>query len=335
MNVATPTKAAPAYSPGSFALRNTWFPLAHLAQIRRTMRRSLHGQPVYLWYESAVLRASQRPPEDRRHRSAAGKSIDDLGPYPVVARYGYAWVWYGDPSAASESLLPKIPFLPETGLPRHMQTDVVFDCSYELVCENLLDVTHADFLHTELTGDPFTEEDRITVESTSETVTMVRTALGRRVPRFQKPLAKGADVQDARFHVHVHVRSGVCLIHADFNPGPSIRLLNPICPEMPGRASTAGVFDIQHCSALTRYLWPKTAHMVARQDNWALREQERNFRKPAPSRDLSSRFDAAGLRYRMVYQKLVARQMQGDYAYLSDGDPGRDVVEPLGLHRTR
>lgn len=328
MNAEPQARRLPDYLPGGFALRDAWFPVAHLARIGRLLRRALHGRPVYLWREGGHVRACDTSPGERRQ--AGGEGF-----YPVLERYGYAWIWYGDPAAASETLLPKIPFLPVEGLPRHMQTDVVFDCNYELVCENLLDVTHADYLHTELTGDPFTDDDRITVESTSETVTMVRTALGRNVPKFQKPLAPGAETQDARFHVHVHVRSGVCLVHADFDPGPSIRLLNPICPEGPGRSATAGVFDIQHCSALTRYLWPKTAHMVARQDNRALKVQNRNFQSPTPRRDLSSRFDGAGLRYRMIYQRLVARQMQGDYSYLPDGDPSRDVSDAIGLHRAR
>ena len=53
--------------------------------------------------------------------------------------------------------------MPEEGMPRRFQGNVIFDCIYELVCQNLLDLTHADFLHSSLTGDARSEDDVIDV----------------------------------------------------------------------------------------------------------------------------------------------------------------------------
>jgi hypothetical protein len=81
-----------------------------------------------------------------------------------------------------------------------------------------------------------------------------------------------------------------------------------------------------------RLLFPYATHIVGRQDNWAVRKQNANYLDAGDDRDLSSRFDKAGLRYRKVYSALVARQQSGDYSYLDDGDPGRDITEILGIN---
>jgi hypothetical protein len=241
-------------------------------------------------------------------------------------------VWYGDPASASPDLIPSVPHLPAEGMSRRFQGNVVFDCTYELVCENLLDLTHADFLHSELTGDALSEDDEILVSSTSETITMTRIAHGRPMPQLQKRMAPGQTRQNLRVVTICHVRSGVCVLHGDFNPGMDMRMLHPVNPETSNRCRTPVTFNPQSVPAYARALMgPLFAHMVGRQDNWALRRQNRSYLLPRPNSDLSSRFDKAGLRYRKIYQQLVARQERGDYSYMPDGDPARDVREELGL----
>jgi phenylpropionate dioxygenase-like ring-hydroxylating dioxygenase large terminal subunit len=249
----------------------------------------------------------------------------------MVERYGYGWVWYGDPAAASTDLVPNVPHIPVEGLPVRMQGNVVFDCSYELVCENLLDLTHADYLHSALTGDPLGEDDKITVDSTSETVTMVRTARNRPVPMLQRPFVK-SETQDVRLTTLVHVRSGVCVLHGDYDPGISVRMLHPVNPESATRCRTTVTYNPKHCPTLMRNMFPLATHMVGRQDNWAIREQNASYIRDVDQKDLNSRFDRAGIRYRKVYQELVARQQRGDCSYLADGDPARDIYEEMNLH---
>jgi len=325
-----PEREAPAtFRPGTFRLRDTWFPLVHANQVgRKPVRRAMHGHPVVFWRDNGRLRATEHLPGAPRHGSelTAGS-----GEFPLVERYGYAWVWYGDPANASADLLPCVPHIPVEGMPRRFQANVVFDCTYELVCENLLDLTHADFLHSALTGDALSEDDEIFVESTSETVTMTRVAHGRDIPKMQQPMLKGHDKQDVHIVTITYLRSGVCVLHGNYTPGMSIRMLHPCNPETRSRTRTPVTFNPQDMPALGRALFPFSAHMVGRQDNWAVRVQNESYMRPRPNSDLSSRFDKAGLRYRKVYQALVARQQQGDFSYLADGDPGRDTTKELGL----
>lgn len=325
------------YTPGRFALRDTWFPILHSNQLgRRPVRRTLHGEPIYLVREGGVAVAYEDSPEDReRGRLRASELTDGSGRWPSRETHGYVWVWYGDNDAASVDLLPNLPTLPAQGMPRFFGGNVVFDCSYELMCENLLDLTHLDFLHSALTGDPLSEEDEVTVSSTSETVTQVRRARNRPVPKGQKWLVRGKS-QDLVAITMVHVRSGLCVLNVDFDPGVDVYLVQPLTPESQYRTRTPYTFNPQHCSAAARLLFPTVAHLIGAQDNYAAKPQNKAYQmEQTPVPDMNSRFDAAGLRFRKVHQELVRRQMNGDFSYHDDGHPSRDIRDELDLDRPR
>lgn len=66
--------------------------------------------------------------------------------YPVVERFSAAWIWMGTPSAADESLIPPFVGVDDPGWhmkPGHMDYDVY----YELVQDNLLDLSHVAYVH--------------------------------------------------------------------------------------------------------------------------------------------------------------------------------------------
>src|SRR5271155_249892 len=323
------------YRPGAFALRDAWFPVVHANMVRRNpKRRAIQGAPVWVWRDNGALRATEDSPADlERGRRRTSELTYGTGDSPLVEGYGHVWAWYGNPESSSPDLVPSVLHIPVEGEPRRMENSIIYDCSYELVCENLLDLTHADFLHSALTGEPLGQDDDITVTSTSETVTMVRTATNRPVPKMQKPFVKGATHQSIRLVTLVHIRSGACIIHGDFNPGISVRLFQPVTPESANRCRGTTTLNPQHCSKLARNLFPLNAHVVNREDNRVLRVQNRYYVDDVDRKDLSSRFDRAAVRYRRVYQDLVARQAKGDFGYLPDGDPARDIREELGLDR--
>src|SRR3546814_15439853 len=80
--------------------------------------------------------------------------------YPVIEFYGYVWIWFGRPEAADIAHMPNLPFLPpKGGLPRFMLGTVRFDCAAPISLENLIDLTHADFLHADVIGDEKSESE--------------------------------------------------------------------------------------------------------------------------------------------------------------------------------
>ena len=56
---------------------------------------------------------------------------------------------------------------------------IEMDVDYQLVIDNLLDLSHASFLHRGVLGDPSTLECDIDIDSTETSVTVTRTRSAR------------------------------------------------------------------------------------------------------------------------------------------------------------
>ncbi|WP_109807163.1 aromatic ring-hydroxylating dioxygenase subunit alpha [Sphingosinithalassobacter portus] len=161
-------------------LRNAWYAAAWLDEIDdKPLARTFLEEPVVLFRDTSggLVALADRCP----HRFAPlsqGKIVGDAiqcpyhglrfdgqgscvynyhGPvpkaakvpsYPLMERDGLVWIWMGDPELADEDKLPDFGsfttdsdyafahgYLPVTG-------------NYQLVVDNLLDLTHGQFLHT-------------------------------------------------------------------------------------------------------------------------------------------------------------------------------------------
>jgi vanillate O-demethylase monooxygenase subunit len=66
--------------------------------------------------------------------------------YPTFERYNYVWVWMGDPEAADPALLPEIPDMEDDRLV-FVQGYMHYKGNYQLMADNVLDLTHVDILH--------------------------------------------------------------------------------------------------------------------------------------------------------------------------------------------
>jgi phenylpropionate dioxygenase-like ring-hydroxylating dioxygenase large terminal subunit len=82
----------------------------------------------------------------------------DLLSWPVMERYGIVWFWPGDPSMADPDALPKVEFLerPDEYALVHGYLHVAGH--YELVVDNLLDLSHAIFIHPQFNAARYTED---------------------------------------------------------------------------------------------------------------------------------------------------------------------------------
>ncbi len=62
---------------------------------------------------------------------------------PVTARHGLVWFWPGDPARADPALIPDFSLM-DQGVRRRCSH---FRAHYELLADNLMDLSHVDFLH--------------------------------------------------------------------------------------------------------------------------------------------------------------------------------------------
>ncbi len=66
--------------------------------------------------------------------------------YPVIEKYGIVWLWTGDAEATDPALIPDFSCYDEPGFVTiHGTLDVA--AHYELIADNLLDLTHGEFVH--------------------------------------------------------------------------------------------------------------------------------------------------------------------------------------------
>lgn len=324
--------------PRDVVLRDAWFPVAHSHAIgKATIRRQVHSRPIYLWRtpNGSAVASEFHPDAPAADKADAGFFTGGTGLYPLIERWGYAWVWYGDPASADERHLPDVPYLPrDGGLPRHMSGTVRFDCTSALSLENLIDLTHADFLHAGVVGDDVSDDDHIEVLTTSETVTMIRTSKGKSVaPVMRYVGGTFARTQDVRAVIHIFLRSHVALAYGRYEPGFHVPLFHPCLPETRDRTRLDYTFNMTGTRSLFRYVMPKASYIVSGQDNLMTRPQNQTYREPTKRRDLHSRFDLSGQKYREGMQALARRQAAGDFSYRSDGVLSTDCSELLGIDR--
>ena len=66
--------------------------------------------------------------------------------YPVVAKDSWIWVWMGDPAKADASLIPNAFGVDNPDAPMR-RNSIEYDAHYQLVHDNLCDLSHVDFVH--------------------------------------------------------------------------------------------------------------------------------------------------------------------------------------------
>jgi phenylpropionate dioxygenase-like ring-hydroxylating dioxygenase large terminal subunit len=105
--------------------------------------------------------------------------------FPVVQRYRFVWVWLGDPTLADPDTIPDMFQMdhPEwTGDGRTIHAD----CNYQLIVDNLMDLTHEEFVHGSSIGQAELSESDFTTTHDENTVTVTRWMRGIYPPPFWK-----------------------------------------------------------------------------------------------------------------------------------------------------
>lgn len=130
---------------------------------------------------------------------------------PVVERHGALWFWPGDAARANPDAIPDFAFIAETG---DATDHLVMDVNYELIADNLLDLSHAEFLHTESFGvnGALFEFGQQSVE-TDETGALWNKwdMNGSRPPEWAVPMLDGEAAIDQWLHMRWHAPASLAL----------------------------------------------------------------------------------------------------------------------------
>jgi phenylpropionate dioxygenase-like ring-hydroxylating dioxygenase large terminal subunit len=159
---------------------NAWYVAAwdHEVTSQAPMARTVAGKPLALWrttdgsavalddacwHRLAPLSMGtvlgdelQCPYHGLRYNSAgrctlmpAQKTINPsamVPSYPIVERHRFVWVWVGDPDLADPGLVPDMHQMGHDDWAGDGET-IKAGCNYQLVLDNLMDLTHEEFVH--------------------------------------------------------------------------------------------------------------------------------------------------------------------------------------------
>lgn len=171
-------------------LKQVWYMAAWADEVRaEPLARTIAEVPVVLWrgengrvaalldrcpHRFAPMSRGRVDPQGLRcgyHGlvfDAAGACVENplggpipaaarLPAYPVVEQDAIVWLWLGDPERADPATIPRFEFLVDPTM-RNVFGYTASGAHFELLTDNLMDLTHARFLHPDFGGDLYNPE---------------------------------------------------------------------------------------------------------------------------------------------------------------------------------
>ncbi len=244
--------------------------------------------------------------------------------YPLLERAGWVWIWMGDPAGADETLLPDWWWMDHPGwktVPGNGAHPLHTRCNYQMIIENLLDLSHLTFVHADTIGNDEITRFPAHTERLADGVRMTRLMPAVEPAAFYKAAGDFAgavdrwQVVDARLPVYVDVdvgcaEAGSGVLEGDRGRGIAFHV--PNCPT-PETATTTHHFYahsrlFQIDSAAMDEIYRTDFTRVFLQDLTIMEAQQRRGDEmpDAPVVDLN--VDAPALRMRALLKEKIAAQ---------------------------
>lgn len=116
---------------------------------------------------NAAGRCTHMPAQETINPSATVAS------YPVVERHRYVWVWLGDPELADPDTVPDMHQMDSDEWAGDGET-IAAKCNYQLILDNLMDLTHEEFVHSSSIGQEELSEADFATTHDENSVTVTR-----------------------------------------------------------------------------------------------------------------------------------------------------------------
>ncbi|MCX8456580.1 aromatic ring-hydroxylating dioxygenase subunit alpha [Paenarthrobacter ureafaciens] len=153
-----------------------WHRLAPLSMGKTVGKDGIQCPYHGIVYNSAG-RCASMPAQESINPSATVPS------FPVIERHRFVWVWLGDPTQADPDLVPDMHQMDSQDWAGDGET-IFAPCNYQLVLDNLMDLTHEEFVHASSIGQEELSESEFVVTHDDRTVTVSRWMLNIEAPPF-------------------------------------------------------------------------------------------------------------------------------------------------------
>lgn len=337
-------------------LRNAWYVAAWAHELTdRPLARRILDEPVVLFRSESGAAAALRDRCPHRHLplsmgKVAGETIEcgyhgmqfgsngicvaipsqSLVPpsarvraYPVREKFGWVWIWTGEPDAADEALIPDFGKLADPTYAAVGKTNHV-KASYRLLIDNLLDLSHVGFVHTSTIGNAeFGQKGSLTSRRTERGVEVMRLVPDvPPPPTYVKsgvlPAGKNIDRWQridylAPSSVQIHVsgaEAGTGGLEGQYDHGLNMWVLNAITPETANSSLYFWASVRRHAigDAEVDALFLDQVSEAFAEDQQVLEGQQAVLDIEGDSWSLALRQDQGSIEARRVLDKLIAAE---------------------------
>jgi vanillate O-demethylase monooxygenase subunit len=245
--------------------------------------------------------------------------------YPVVERHRFVWIWPGDPALSDPALIPDMHWNDDAAWAADGSViDAAVD--YRLVIDNLMDLTHEEFIHPSSIGNDALSTAELEVTHTDTSITVTRWMLGIEAPPlWRDQLAEtfpGYDGPVDRWQIIRFAAPSVIVLdvgvaiagtgapEGDRSKGISGRTMNAITPVGPQECIYLWSFardwaiDQQRLTTQLR----EGVVSIFREDEEMLLEQQRGINEHPDHEFYDLNIDAGGMWARRLISRMVAAE---------------------------
>ncbi|EZP71054.1 Vanillate monooxygenase [Sphingomonas paucimobilis] len=186
--------------------------------------------------------------------------------YPFVERHAALWLWLGEAELADPALITDLTFIDETAPEARVKGRLHSQADYRVMVDNIMDLTHADYLHASTLGGGINTIAKADVEQDGGAITITWTAEDEVVPPMMRGFTGHADgVGDFLNRIAWHAPS---IMVQDVNVGSTGSLKSGRwnqtargCHVMTPETETSTHYFFMNCNSSTK-AHPETAPMV-------------------------------------------------------------------------
>ena len=289
----------------------------------------VEGDAIRCGYHGMLVgrdgRCRAMPGQPQIHR------LQGTGAFPVLEKFGYVWIWAGDPALADPAALPPLPW--------GEGTDWTFgggvyriDCNYQLLIDNLMDLTHETYVHPNSIGQPEIDEAKPAITVAGDEVFVTRWMHDIQPPPFWANMIK-TDKRCDRWQIcrfvppsNVFIDVGVAVTgtgapQGDRSQGITGMVIDLITPETEtscwyfwGMARNFNVGDMELTADIR-----KNQGAVFAEDEVVLAAQQRSLSRNPGHRLVNLDIDRGGSYVRKVIGRLCSAEQVSEPSSLRPG----------------